>query len=293
MPFRARELKAALWVWAVHTVSGVSECLLSRETGTVMAATAASQTRVNHAMPYHATLCIFDGESIHSVLQPLTPQHSVSQSLSRRHVLAGVTDEEGGGRTRKHLQELRVAVESWAPISLSSPSGTPARPSLPTQGTRVLAQCHSAAFCLSCLAPQGAFRLVRSSQVASCMHHPDNPPAPLANHQGPLPPWTPGPPPNPPVDRPSPSPARPRPTNTRSVPSSFRLSSSLTSTTTCHLQSLCPTTPNPTYLTWPLSPSHIHQTHTTTSTNNHRYLEPSPTSEKPKEPSKVTNSIII
>lgn len=82
MPFRARELKAALWVWAVHTVSGVSECLLSRETRTVMAATAASQTRVNHAMPYHATLCIFDGESLHSVLQPLTPStQSVSHSV--------------------------------------------------------------------------------------------------------------------------------------------------------------------------------------------------------------------
>lgn len=32
---------------------------------------------------------IFDGESIHSVLQPLTPS---SQSVSRRHVLAGWGD---------------------------------------------------------------------------------------------------------------------------------------------------------------------------------------------------------
>lgn len=83
-----------------------------------------------------------------------------------------------------------MAVESWAPIS----SGTPARPSLPT----TVSECwvgrpgrgrhtvqgagptHSATvrFCLSCLAPQGAFRLVRPGQVASCMHHPDTPLAP-------------------------------------------------------------------------------------------------------------------
>ncbi|KAL2293138.1 hypothetical protein FJTKL_05129 [Diaporthe vaccinii] len=46
---------------------------------------------------------------------------------------------------------------------------------------------------------------------------------------------------------------------------------------------LYPTTPNPTYLTWPLSPSHIHQTH-------HTY-EPSPTPNK--RLFKVTDSIII
>lgn len=84
-----------------------------------------------------------------------------------------------------------MAVESWAPISLD----TPARPSLPTRGSECCAgqvgrhtvqqpgPAHSATvrFCLSCLAPEGAFRLVRSSQVASCMHHPDTPlpPSPI------------------------------------------------------------------------------------------------------------------
>lgn len=119
---------------------------------------------------------------------------------------------------------------------------------------RVHTQCHS------------AFRLVRSSQVASCMHHPDTP-LPLRQSSGPSPTletWT---PPNPPVDRPSPSPARPRPTNTRSVPSSFRLSPSLTSTTTCHLQSL----PNhsepylPYLATFPIPP---------TSNTHHSYQQP-------------------
>lgn len=138
--------------------------------------------------------------------------------------------------------------------------------------------------CLSCLAPQGAFRLVRSGQVARCMHHPDTPLAPLANQQGPLS--------HPghldtsqsPRRQASPSPARPRPTNTRSVPSSFRLPSSLTSTTTCHLQSL-PNHSEPYLPCLALSPSHIHQTHHTYQQTT-RYLQPSPTPFQ--KPSQVT-----
>lgn len=110
--------------------------------------------------------------------------------------------------------------------------------------------------------PPGAFRLVRSSQVARCMHHPDTPlpPSPITralSHPGhldhpPIPPST-GPVPRPPAlvqQTPAPFP----PHSASLLP--LLLPPPATS-------NLCSTTPNPTYLTWPLSPSHIHQTRTT------------------------------
>lgn len=149
---------------------------------------------------------------------------------------------------------------------------------------------HSATvrFCLSCLAPQGAFRLVRSSQVASRMHHPDTPlpPSPIIRalshpvhlDHPPIPPST-GPVPRPPAlvqQTPAPFP----PHSASLLP--LLLPPPATS-------NLCPTTPNPTYLTWPLSPSHIHQTH-------HTYPQPLSLNRlrlRIKRLSKVTDSIII
>lgn len=185
-----------------------------------------------------------------------------------------------------------MAVESWAPISLD----TPAEPSLPTRGSECWVgqasrhtvqepgPAHSATvrFCLSCLTPQGAFRLsVQAKLQVACTTL--TPPCPPRQSSGPSPTldtWTTPQSPR----RQGQSLARPPSSNKhplRFPPHSASLLPLLLPPPAT--SNLYPTTPNPTYLTWPLSPSHIHQTH-------HTY-EPSPTPNK--RLFKVTDSIII